>query len=446
MATGFLLVLQFAYPYIPFLREHFKNSRFITYYLTGSDNDSLLVESLDSSLFDQIDTLQVPDSSENFTLPPLNKIDEAWFVSDSFIVPDTANLAQLATFLTSLKGKKVRIAYWGDSMIEGDLITQTLRRRLQKKYGGRGVGFVPFVSISAGFRRTVIHTYGGPWKYYSLVKNAKTKKAPFGLSGEYMMQGSDTTGQKIWARYQAPKDQKSWTRVKVFYGKGNGKALAWVKLNKGKEVKVKLNDTAALNTLVFADSAIRDFHIRFDSAYSTVLFGVSLESEDGAQVDNLNLRGNSGMAMTRVGNAVFRGFDKELEPDLIVLQFGSNVINASTLDYRWYEKAMLQVIRHYQASFPEVPILIVGVADKSFKKEDEMVSDPSVQRVLKLQYKLALKTGVSFWSLYSAMGGDGSMVAWADGEQPLANKDYTHLNHRGAEKVGNLLYDFLLQP
>ncbi len=455
LAAAFLLALQWAYPKIPFMQQHFKNSNFLSYYFEGADSSAFLAAKLDSSLFDQLDTL--PDSADllvnptfSDTLPPLAKIDEAWFANDTVPVPDTANLAELRKFFTALnelpaKRKKVRVSYWGDSMIEGDLITQTLRRKLQQMYGGSGVGFVPFVSISAGFRRTVLHSYGGPWEYYSLVKNAKRKVAPFGLSGEYMMQGRDSLNSKIWATYSVPKGQRSWNQVQVFYGKGDAKAIAEIRINNGAWQKVKLKDTLAVNTLVYSDSSIRKFEVRFDSARNTVLFGVSLESKEGIQLDNLNLRGNSGMAQSRISAEVMRGFNASIHPDLIVLQFGMNVINASTLNYDWFERALTGAVRHYQRCYPEASILIIGVADKGFKKGDVMVSDPSVYRVSKVQYKVALKTGVAFWSLNGAMGGAGSMVTWADAEKPLANKDYTHLNFRGAETVGIMVYDFLME-
>jgi hypothetical protein len=41
------------------------------------------------------------------------------------------------------------------------------------------------------------------------------------------------------------------------------------------------------------------------------------------------------------------------------------------------------------------------------------------------------------------MGGDGSMVKWADESPARANKDYTHFNQRGAKAIGNLLYSQL---
>jgi hypothetical protein len=41
------------------------------------------------------------------------------------------------------------------------------------------------------------------------------------------------------------------------------------------------------------------------------------------------------------------------------------------------------------------------------------------------------------------MGGYNSMVLWADSINPLANKDYTHLNFRGSKKVSNLIFNSL---
>jgi len=453
---GFLLLLQWAYPSIPYFKEHFKNSEFLTYYLEGSDSAAFLTEKIDSSIFEQLDTL--PESDELLvdtvntdSLPPLAYFDEAWFANDSVAIPDTANLEHLRKFFVALnklekeEKKKVRISYWGDSMIEGDLITQTLRKKFQDKYGGNGVGFVPFISITAGFRRTIIHKYGGPWNYYSLVKNAKMKMGPFGINGEFMTQGSDSTSKVLWASYTAPKGKASWNEVLLFYGKGSGAGQAKIKVNGNTAQKRLLKDTAAVNTLIFSDTSIRSFTVRFDSLDTTILYGVSLESKEGVYIDNLSLRGNSGMAQTRMSSDVLKGFNAKLQPNLVVLHFGINVINASTMKYGWYESAMIRVVRHYQRCFPNASILLIGVADKGFKKGDEMVSDPAVYRVLKTQYKVAKKTGVAFWSLYGAMGGKGSMIEWADAEKPLANKDYTHLNFRGANYVGILLYDFLMK-
>ncbi len=47
-------------------------------------------------------------------------------------------------------GDKLRIAYYGDSIIEGDMFSQDLRNYLQRRFGGTGVGFVPIKIIIPG--------------------------------------------------------------------------------------------------------------------------------------------------------------------------------------------------------------------------------------------------------------------------------------------------------
>ena len=45
---------------------------------------------------------------------------------------------------------KMRIAYFGDSFIEGDYVTDELRIKLQETYGGDGIGFLPVQSNVEG--------------------------------------------------------------------------------------------------------------------------------------------------------------------------------------------------------------------------------------------------------------------------------------------------------
>ena len=57
---------------------------------------------------------------------------------------------------------------------------------------------------------------------------------------------------------------------------------------------------------------------------------------------------------------------------------------------------------------------------------------------------MAKDNELAFWSLYDAMGGYGSMVKWVEGDTVYAKKDYAHFNHRGASRVGKMLFEKLL--
>ena len=47
--------------------------------------------------------------------------------------------------------RPVRIAYFGDSFIEADILTGDLREMLQKRFGGCGVGYVPITTKISRF-------------------------------------------------------------------------------------------------------------------------------------------------------------------------------------------------------------------------------------------------------------------------------------------------------
>ena len=64
--------------------------------------------------------------------------------------------------------KPVRIAFYGDSFIEGDVFCGSVRDTLQSVFGGRGVGFVPITSHITGFRNTIKHDFEN-WRTYSIV-------------------------------------------------------------------------------------------------------------------------------------------------------------------------------------------------------------------------------------------------------------------------------------
>jgi hypothetical protein len=129
-----------------------------------------------------------------------------------------------------------------------------------------------------------------------------------------------------------------------------------------------------------------------------------------------------------------------LDYDLIVLQYGANILNYGSLDYSWYERRMTKIVAHLKACFPGVSILIISTADKSSKYDLEMKTDAAVIPLNTAQKRYAIKSESSFVNLYMLMGGDGSMVKWVEAVPSKANKDYTHFNHRGAKEVGNIIF------
>ena len=64
-------------------------------------------------------------------------------------------------------------------------------------------------------------------------------------------------------------------------------------------------------------------------------------------------------------------------------------------------------------------------------------------RLVKLESKVAGESGVAFFNTFEAMGGEGTMAKWYNGEPRLVGADFIHPMPAGARIVGELLYNAL---
>ena len=82
--------------------------------------------------------------------------------------------------------RPVRIAYFGDSFIEGDIFTADLRHLLQERYGGCGVGYVDITSQTYGFRPTVRPAFDG-WQSHAWTDSLGFDAKLQGMAGRYFL-------------------------------------------------------------------------------------------------------------------------------------------------------------------------------------------------------------------------------------------------------------------
>lgn len=360
---------------------------------------------------------------------------------NNFATDSAGSMIHFYRALAKIKqtGKKVRVGYFGDSMIEGDLLTQDLRSSFQKDFGGRGVGFVAITSIVAGFRQTITHSFSKDWIVQHLNTDGGTS-AMLGLSG-YVF----TPAEGSMVRYAAPKAYGNFGTVKLYYGAGNASAI--VNVNKdGASSSFKLDGTNTINELTLNESgAVNAITISFSGASDVKIYGVSFEGGAGVYVDNYSFRGNSGLPMTKIPYSVMQGFNARMKYDLIVLHYGLNVVGHNVKSYEWYKKGMEAMVKHFKNALPNCGILVVSLGDKSYRGPNGWETEPDVLKVVDVQKQVAKEQGVAFWNAYENMGGYNAMKKWVEGDTVFANKDYTHLNHKGAKKMSDILYKKLME-
>ncbi|HUH51800.1 MAG TPA: hypothetical protein VLZ11_06850 [Flavobacterium sp.] len=339
---------------------------------------------------------------------------------------------------------EIRIAYFGDSMTDGDYIVQDLRKLFQNEFGGKGVGFVSITSESATSRGSIRHNFSKNWHTQSYV-NVKKPLKPFGINGQVSFVKDSL--RPTWVEYKASgyRNATELYDPVLYYGSSNNKN-AYVELfYNGDTLKVTkpLSTDRRLNKLKLSDRNLKSIKINFVNADSIAFYGINSADNRGVHIDNFSSRGNSGLPLSLFNTSLMQNFDKELSYDLIILHYGTNVLNYGNLNYNWYERAMTRVINQLKNYFQNSNFVVISTADKATKYGTEMKTDSAVVPLARAQYNYAKATESGFINLYELMGGEGSMVKWADEEPSLANKDYTHFNTRGSQKVAQFIYDEL---
>jgi hypothetical protein len=355
--------------------------------------------------------------------------------------PGKTSLDTFFCALARIKKNKeiVRIAYFGDSFIEGDVMLEDLRDTLQKVYGGRGVGYVPITSMVAGFRETIVHSFAN-FKTYS-VTDKSFSSVPIGFSGMTFVPQSDN-----FVTYR-PAVRRRFLNffydIRLFYGKCDDTKFNY-SLNGTGSKQAVLAGNKDVNVFSIPGDSIRSVNFRFPADKDLKLYGTSFEGGPGIYIDNYSVRGNSGYGLLRTHENIFSRFDSIQKYKLVVLHFGLNVVSRGCKNYDWYKKMMDKVIAHVKKCFPHTSILLVSVSDRSTKMNGEYTTMPEVPLLLETQRGLASENKIAFWNLYDAMGGENSMVKYVENKPPLANRDYTHLNFKGARKVAYIFAQTIL--
>lgn len=362
-------------------------------------------------------------------------------IKETNILDPTGNLSP---FLSSLSdaGTQIRIAYFGDSMVEGDLITQTLRYQLQQISGIGGIGFIPITSETASFRGTIGHSFSENWQKFTLL-TAKPDDCYYGISGYTFKLPGDSLDESDypWVDYQLLDNGSDY--VRLFYNAEAPGGKLFYSLTDGNKNELSLPATQGIGEIRINLGGAKHLKLIFPPRQSLSLYGVSFENGRGVVVDNFALRGHSGLNLKKIDDNVLAAFNSLLEYDLVILHYGPNISDESTKEFGWYENGMRSVIEKIKRSMRGVPVLLISTTDRAYKDINGFHSSPAITGLVNSQKNAALKTDAAFWNLFEMMGGKNSMFAWV--QNGLASSDYTHLTGMGAKKTGKMLADALLK-
>ena len=356
----------------------------------------------------------------------------------AFAVNDSMRLRYLAEKLQNPQNTKqpVRIIYFGDSQIENDQITSALREQFQRRYGGKGPGFIP-LDACYNTHHQLMAELSKNWEIKSfqdkdfipqsiLFKDAKLAQSR----------------QHGWFRLKRIRNlgpQPDYRRLDLYY-----QAIDTCRLI------VKEGLQTADTVLLPPEDEVSVFNLKFENTPDEIRFefyprdtlnlcGLSLETETGVLVDNIALRGLSYPTFDQADQEKLKQMFARVNVGLFVLHFGVNLVPYLSDNYQHFKNNFQKQIDFLKETCPGVPILIVGVSDMAEKQGLQFVSFSNIPAISAVQREIALENKAAFWDLRSLMGGEGSIAAWVAATPPLARTDYVHFTEKGAMLVGEAL-------
>ena len=359
------------------------------------------------------------------TLPPLELSERLMDYSEG-----QSALRRLRAALREGHSRAVRIAFVGDSFIEGDILVDPFRKALQQTYGGGGVGYVPLTSPVARFRQSIQQRFEGAWQETSA--NKSKSRTLFTLAETFATAtATASTSYKL---------KSAADRVTLHYVSDTIPVAISYSINGGDQQRVELPASyGALTEYTFPHGAIKQLELATEGSDGARFYGVCFDGATGVAVDNYSLRGSSGAKLNAVSSALTAQLSRFRPYDLIILSYGLNVVSAQDNNdsYDWYYAAMAKSIEHIQQLYPNATILLMSLSDRATLREGEIHPLNGVARVLRLQHRLAQRYGLLFWNTHEAMASLGGIKGFVD--KGWAAKDYTHISMAGGRQLAKLL-------
>lgn len=337
----------------------------------------------------------------------------------------------------------VRIAFMGDSFVEGDILTADLREMLQETFGGGGVGFVPAASPFTGFRQTVKTTSKG-WTPYNIMQR---KSVPDPYAGDFFVSGwvaAATDGASTrWDMTSRRRHLEECSRARLLFISRSPSQVS-VTLNDGEVRTFGFEGDEVVRQIVVEEPQIRSLEMKVErGADGFTAYGADFDDLKGVSVDNFSIRSNNGQAMFWTSPSVNAQINSMRPYDLVILQYGLNIMQADRHDYSLYAEQVEKMIRFVRSCFPQAAVVVMGVSDRSQRGEDGIVPMESARDLSQWQRSAAEACGAAYWDTYGAMQRLGGMTSFVD--NGWAGKDYTHINYAGGAQVARALFHGLLQ-
>lgn len=358
----------------------------------------------------------------------------------------------LAHFFSALNqvergGGQARVSHYGDSPITGDMITSTVRRKLQQRFGDAGHGFVLLAKPWGWYEHAGVEHGAKGWQSEPMFISKGDHR--FGLGGASFTSRAAGAAASFRAADEG-EIKHSVSAFDIYYlaQPGGGEFDVEVDGAHHSRVSTAGGDVRSGFHKVSVAEGAHTLTLRPVGNGEVRAFGVVLESShQGVSYDSLGVNGAFvGLLANYLDEQHWMEQLRRRRPDLVVLAYGANESEYESWPMEQYEKDTREVVRRIRTALPEASILFVGPMDRGKRGAGgAIITRPTILNLVGYQRRLAAELGCGFFDTFTAMGGEGTVARWYEARPRLMGGDLTHPTWPGSEIVGTLIHDALIR-
>lgn len=332
------------------------------------------------------------------------------------------------------KKESSHIIQLGDSHTAADFFTGALRTALQQRYGNAGPGWLPPAWIR-GQRSGALKLGEASAAEWQLT-TSRLEKHPNFPPGGFLLQPLKSGSRLRLAQYTPDKT--------VFTVRGLYQSPYRVPvLINGEPVTLTASDIWKWST---AQQMQLPLELEtMDETYPQLGGWLVENGQPGVLLSSLGINGATIDMLDKWGPG-WQTPIQALQPDLLILSYGTNEAFNDDLDSGDYYAALTRRIQLLREQQPQAALLIIGAPDvikHSSAETCEGRRPVQLSNVQAIQRQVAREQQTLFWDWQGMMGGSCSFSDWQG--RGLAQKDGVHFTSNGYKASAHALYQDLEQ-
>lgn len=349
--------------------------------------------------------------------------------------PSLATAQKLTELFSQANENRLVIFHFGASHIQSEVVTTEAKAYLHENFGDAGPGFLfPFSAAKTYGSINYKTSHTGIWT--SAKSFQLSPKIPLGVKGITVETRDPVASFTLAFPSPLPKEEYE---LLVFFDNNSQTPdfklsvaeVDWVidealrTANAGKNyVRIPITQEIAGLQVQVLPSEKHGMLFRF--------YGMSLEKKDksGVLYHSLGVGGSPFEAVLNLEK--LREQSEVLQPDLVILDYGTNNILYQNKVAETLPKNVSKAISNFRSINPEILIVLTATQDLFYKGR---YIDAGID-FTQVMDSLARANEVLFWNYYDLSGGYGQIKNWE--QAGYAQKDYIHLTSKGYRLKGYL--------